>query len=174
MTLRKTTHSIPLVIGITLIATMVIAGGMAIITTKSVFAQGVEKKFTATLSGKNEVPAKDTKATGTSEFTISRDGKIMTYIVNVKDIDKATMAHIHQGKTGENGPIVVTLFKATTATGSKNGILARGTITSDKLEGPLKGKQISDLVKLIEDGNAYANVHTQQNPKGEIRGEISK
>jgi hypothetical protein len=84
------------------------------------------------------------------------------------------MAHIHQGKTGENGPIVVTLFKATTATGSKNGILARGTITSDNLEGPLKGKQISDLVKLIEDGNAYANVHTQQNPKGEIRGEISK
>lgn len=174
MTLRKTTHSISLVIGITLIATMVIAGGMAIITTKSVFAQGVEKKFTATLSGKNEVPAKDTKATGTSEFTLSRDGKTMTYIVNVKDIDKATMAHIHQGKTGENGPIVVTLFKATTATGSKNGILARGTITSDKLEGPLKGKQISDLVKLIEDGNAYANVHTQQNPKGEIRGEISK
>src|SRR6476646_2217993 len=160
MTLRKTTHSVPLVIGITLIATMVIAGGMAIITTKSVFAQGVEKKFTATLSGKNEVPAKDTKATGTSEFTISRDGK--------------TMAHIHQGKTGENGPIVVTLFKATTATGSKNGILARGTITSDNLEGPLKGKQISDLVKLIEDGNAYANVHTQQNPKGEIRGEILK
>jgi len=90
MTLRKTTHSIPLVIGITLIATMVIAGGMAIITTKSVFAQGVEK-FTATLSGKNEVPAKDTKATGTSEFTLSRDGKTMTYIVNVKDIDKATM-----------------------------------------------------------------------------------
>ena len=65
MTLRKTTDSIPLVIGIALIATMVIAGGMTIITTKSVFAQGVEKKFTATLSGKNEVPAKDTKATGT-------------------------------------------------------------------------------------------------------------
>ena len=58
MTLRKTTNSIPLVIGIALIATMVIAGGMTIITTKNVFAQGVEKKFTATLSGKNEVPVK--------------------------------------------------------------------------------------------------------------------
>ena len=56
----------------------------------------------------------------------------------------------------------------------KSGVLAQGTITSDKLEGPLKDKQISDLVKPIEDGNAYANVHTQQNPKGEIRMQISK
>lgn len=58
--------------------------------------------------------------------------------------------------------------------GPKSGVLAQGTITSDKLEGPLKAKQISDLVKPIEDGNAYANVHTQQNPKGEIRMQISK
>ncbi len=47
-------------------------------------------------------------------------------------------------------------------------------ITANKLEGPLKGKQISDLVKIMEDGNAYTNVHTEQNPKGEIRGQISK
>jgi hypothetical protein len=162
------------VIGIAVIATMVVAGGMTIIITKNVFAQVGEKKFTATLSGKDEVAPKDTKATGTGEFTLSSDGKTMTYKVDVKDIDKATMAHIHQGKTGENGPVVVTLFKAATPTGPKSGVLAQGNITSDKLEGPLKGKQISDLVKLIEDGNAYANVHTEQNPKGEIRGQISK
>jgi CHRD domain len=174
MTSRKTTNSIPLVIAIALIATMVVAGGMTIITTKYVFAQGGEKKFTAKLSGKNEVPPKITKATGTAEFTLSSDGKTMTYKVDVKDIDKVTMAHIHQGKTGENGPVVVTLFKAATPTGPKNGLLAQGNITSDKLEGPLKGKQISDLVKLIEDGNTYSNVHTEQNPKGEIRGQISK
>jgi predicted small integral membrane protein len=53
MTSRKTTNSIPLVIAIALIATMVVAGGMTIITTKYVFAQGGEKKFTAKLSGKN-------------------------------------------------------------------------------------------------------------------------
>ncbi len=52
--------------------------------------------------------------------------------------------------------------------------LAQGDISSSKLEGPLKGKQISDLTKLIEDNDAYVNVHTKQNPNGEIRGQISK
>jgi hypothetical protein len=120
-----------------LIATMVIAGGMTIITTKYAFAQGDEKKFTAKLSGKDEVPSNDTKATGAAEFTLSRDGKIMTYKVDIKDIDKVTMAH--QGKIGENGHVVVTLFKAATPTGPKNGILAQVSITSDKLKGQLKG-----------------------------------
>jgi len=64
------------------------------------------------------------------------------------------------------------LFKANLPTGPENGMLSQGNITSDKLDGPLKGKQISDLVKLIGDDNAYANVHTQQNPKGEIMGQI--
>ena len=112
---------------------------MTIITTKYAFAQGHEKKFTAKLSGKDEVPSKDIKATGTAEYTLSRDGKTMTYKVDIKDIDKITMAHIHQGKIGENGPVIVTLFKAPTPTGPKNGLLAQGSITSDKLEGPLKG-----------------------------------
>jgi hypothetical protein len=170
----KRTNSIQLGIAIVLIATMVVTGGITIATSKNAFAQASEKKFTVKLSGKNEVPPKITKASGTAEFTVSKDGKTITYRVDVKDIDKATMAHIHQGKIGENGPVVVTLFNASSPTGPKSGILARGTITSNNLEGPLKGKQISDLVKLIEDGNAYANVHTQQNSKGEIRGQISK
>jgi len=30
-----------------------------------------------------------------------------------------------------------------------------------------------DLIKLINTGNAYVNVHTSQNPPGEVRGQIS-
>jgi len=142
-------------------------------TTAPAFAQGA-KKFTANLSGKEEVPSVDTKASGTAEFNVSSDGKTVSYKVDVKDINKVTMAHIHQGKKGENGPVVVTLFKSATPSGPMNGELAKGDATANKLEGPLKGKQISDLVKIMEDGNAYTNVHTEQNPKGEIRGQISK
>jgi CHRD domain len=140
----------------------------------SSYAQG-EQKFSAKMTGKEEVPPKDTKATGNAEFTLNADGKTMSYKVNVMNIDKVTMAHIHQGKVGENGPPVVWLFNSTSnPTGPKNGMLSQGSFTSSDLVGPLKGKQMSDLVKLINDGQAYANVHTQANPKGEIRGQISK
>ena len=136
-------------------------------------AQG-EQNFTANLVGHNEVPPTNTKATGTAEFTLSSDGRSMEYEVTVKGIDNVTLAQIYQGKKSENGPVVVTLirFKDLTPTGPVDGLLAEGNITADKLQGPLNGKQISDLTKLIGENNAYINVHTKQNPEGEIRGQI--
>jgi CHRD domain len=158
-------------VSLALIAMMVSVSGSLI---TSSFAQG-EQKFTAKMTGKEEVPSKDTKATGDAEFTLSADGKTMSYKVNVMNIDKVTVAHIHQGKVGENGPPVVWLFNSSSnPTGPMNGMLSQGSFTSNDLVGPLKGKQMSDLVKLINDGQAYANVHTQPNPMGEIRGQISK
>jgi hypothetical protein len=130
-------------------------------------------KFVAKLSGKDEVPSvKDTKATGTADFELSSDGKMLKYKVDVMNIDKVTSAYIDSGKVGQNGNVVVTLFKSKTPAGPKNGILSQGDITPAKLEGPLKGKQISDLIKLIKDGRAYVNIDTEKNPKGEIRGQI--
>jgi CHRD domain len=58
----------------------------------STFAQG-EQKFTAKLTGKDEVPPKDTKANGTAEFNLSADGKMMTYMVNVMNIDSDNGTH---------------------------------------------------------------------------------
>jgi hypothetical protein len=45
-------------------------------------------------------------------------------------MEKVPAAHIHQGKEGQNGPVVVTLFKAenVTGTGSVNGQLVGGFI----------------------------------------------
>jgi hypothetical protein len=51
--------------------------------------------------------------------------------------------------------------------------MGNGKITSADLEGPLAGKQMSDLVDIMKNGGAYVNVHTQQNQNGEIRGQIS-
>ena len=137
-------------------------------------AQG-EQYFTSNLVGQNEVPPTNTKATGTAEFTLSGDRRSIKYEVNVKDIDNVTLAQIYQGKKGENGPVLVTLirFKDLTPTGPVDGLLAEGSITADKLQGPLNEKQISDLTKLREENNAYVNIHTKQNPDGEIRGQIS-
>ena len=46
-------------------------------------------------------------------------------------------------------------------------------ITSDILQGRLAGKQLSDLVNVINNGTTYVDVHSQEYPNGEIRGQIS-
>ncbi|HEY7573260.1 MAG TPA: CHRD domain-containing protein [Nitrososphaeraceae archaeon] len=150
----------------TLVIITVLAVSMVVVSTngmtdKVVLAQGTLKKFTADLSGKNEVPPADTKATGTAQFQIGADEKQIDYELNVKDLNNFMMAHIHQGKSGENGPPIVMLS------------MGKGKITSGDLQGPLAGKQLSDLTKLMQDRNTYVNVHTQQNQNGEIRGQIS-
>ena len=51
-------------------------------------------------------------------------------------------------------------------------MIAGGTINNSDLKGPLLGKNISDLITLIQSKNIYVNVHTQSHPDGEIRGQI--
>jgi hypothetical protein len=37
----------------------------------------------------------------------------------------------------------------------------------------MTGKQLTDLATAMSNGETYVNVHTEQNPDGEIRGQIS-
>jgi hypothetical protein len=132
---------------------------------------GASTHYEAKLIGKNEVPPHETKATGTATFNAMGTNSI-SYTVHVKDMQMVTAAHIHQGKAGENGPVVAVLYTTNTPSAMTNGVLAQGTITATNLEGPLQGKQITDLIDMINSGGAYANVHTTANPMGEIRGQI--
>jgi hypothetical protein len=84
----------------------------------------------------------------------------------------ATAAHIHQGKVGANGPIVVTLYKTSDPSPGLFGGYS-GNITSSMLEGPLKGKQLAALVDLLGNGQAYVNVHTIKYKNGEIRDQVT-
>ncbi len=149
---------------------MLYAAIMVLLTTSLGLA--ASKDFKAKISGKEVVPPVETKATGDAEFKLSKDGKSITYILRVKDIENVTVAHIHAGKKGESGAPVAGLFMGPKKEGVFSGELAKGTITDKDLVGKLAGKTISDLVTLIKDGEAYVNVHTVKNPNGEIRGQI--
>jgi CHRD domain len=128
---------------------------------QSVYAQQQSSQtFTAKLSGKDEVPPVNTQATGNVQFQLSSDGKEINYDLTTTNLNGFMMAHIHKGKSGENGPPIAALQ------------MGKGKITSSDLQGPLAGKQMSDLVDLMKNGQSYANVHTQQNQNGEIRGQI--
>ena len=71
---------------------------------------GQTEAFIAMLSGGEEVPPADTAATGVASFTWDGEQSIK-YYVNVSAMDRVTAAHIHNAAKGENGEIVVTLFK---------------------------------------------------------------
>ncbi|MFZ0455653.1 MAG: CHRD domain-containing protein [Ignavibacteriaceae bacterium] len=134
--------------------------------------------FKAHLSGSEEVPPVKTKAHGEAAFKLSKDGKSIHYKITVANLEDVNMAHIHQGAAGADGPIVVWLYpgpgtpSAKLIPGKTNGVLAEGTITEANLTGPLADSSMSSLLKDIKSGNAYVNVHTKQNPAGEIRGQI--
>jgi hypothetical protein len=128
--------------------------------------------FEAKLSGKEVVPAVETKAKGEADFKLSKDGKELTYILKVKDIENVSAAHIHTGVMGKNGGPVAGLFAGPKKEGKFSGELAKGTITDKSLVGPLAGKTVGDLVKMIKDKGAYVNVHSEKYPDGEVRGQI--
>jgi len=62
---------------------------------------------TTMLTGSQEVPPVDTKATATSSIAVGDDMSV-TGSVTVSGIE-ATMAHIHEGAFGVSGPPIVTL-----------------------------------------------------------------
>lgn len=134
----------------------------------SVLAQ--EQKFTASLSGDQEVPVDFSTANGSAWFKVMSDK--VGHQVNVSGLDRVNMAHIHGGKSGENGdPIAVLQIEK--SVGRIDGTLAKGNITSSDLMGSLAGKSVSDLVRKMQSGDTYVNVHTVVNPYGKIRGQIS-
>jgi (2Fe-2S) ferredoxin len=138
--------------------------------------QAAERKFRAHLEGDQEVPAVSTRAQGQVQFEVSRDGTYIYYRLNVANIRNITQAHIHLGAKGVNGPIVAWLFPSAPpevlVPGRFQGVLSVGVVTQVNLVGPLAGQMLSDLVDAMQTGNAYVNVHTQDVPSGEIRGQI--
>jgi hypothetical protein len=144
---------------------------LATILTASVgFA--AEKSFKAKLTGNDEVQSVKTKAKGDVKFKLSSDGKELTYMLHVKNIENPTAAHIHRGMKGKNGPPVANLFTGPKKEGKFSGVLSEGTITAKDLSGDLMGKSLDDLAQLIKSGDIYVNVHTDAKPDGEIRGQV--
>ena len=128
--------------------------------------------YDANLTGSMQVPPITTNATGLAELELNDDGDEISYDIQVEDIEGVTQAHIHQGSEGENGDVVVSLFNSTEPTDVDDGTLEDGDFTSEDFVGPLQGQNMSALVELMDNGQAYVNVHTEANPDGEIRGTI--
>jgi len=123
--------------------------------------------ITAELGGDQELPPVDTIATGLLNLT--GNNQSLAYNLALSNMTNATAAHIHTGAENENGKVIVTLYKSESPSGIEIETLA-GNITADKLQGPLFGATLDELIGTVNNGTAYVNVHSADFPNGEIRG----
>jgi CHRD domain-containing protein len=140
-------------------ATMALAGGGYGYGSQTTAAKSKTYSYRATLTAKQEVPAPKAaaKAAGVFNATVTEKGSKATirWTLTFKRLSgKAIAAHIHTGKVGVAGPVMLPLCGP-----CKTGMNGRGTLTHAQSE-------------LLEDGGAYVNVHTPKNANGEIRGQL--
>lgn len=118
---------------------------------------------------------RQTDASGKAVFTLAGDGNTMSYVMNATNLPDAQNILL-SASTGGRVRDLVQIHSAT-AQGplqSTNGTLAlQGNFTSADFIDFLQGKQMSDLLKMILDGNVYVKVTSSANPLGEIGGKIT-
>jgi hypothetical protein len=106
------------------------------------------------LTGAEEVPPVQTSGSGSGSIRVAEDGTV-SGSVTTKGVP-GTMAHIHQGAKGQNGPVIVPL--------TKNG---------DTYSVPAGRKLTSAQLEAFKKGQLYVNVHTAKNKGGEVRGQLT-
>jgi len=122
--------------------------------------------FSAILSGDEEVPEVTTDATGTAAATLDDEGAILSLTGTYQDLSGAPVAgHIHEAPYDENGPVVVPLTLTPDETDPTSGTFAVEAVIG-------AGERNLDAATLADNGY-YLNIHTEVNPDGEIRGQLS-
>lgn len=140
---------------------LVVAFALVVAGAASARTQATKVEIGAAMVASDEVPAPKgdvSSATGTFTGTLTKSdsGTVLTWQLSFSNLTgPGTAAHIHIGEPGKAGPVVVPLCTPCTsgATGTAN-------INATVLEA-------------IQNGTAYANVHTRTNPAGEIRGQVA-
>lgn len=130
----------------------------AVIATSVLLAAGVGIASAATvhlrLTGSHETPPVKTVAHGYAVVKVIGDGSVSGK-VTTRGIT-GTMAHIHEGAPGMDGPPIITL-----APGPHGSWLV-----------PAGSKFTPHQYKEFLAGDLYINVHSAAHPGGEIRGQL--
>jgi hypothetical protein len=106
------------------------------------------------LSGSEEVPPLNVPGSGSGTLRVAEDGTI-TGSVTTKDVE-GTMAHIHRGAKGQNGPVIVPLTKS-----------------GDTYTAPAGAKLSEADQQAFREGRLYVNVHSDRYKGGEVRGQLN-
>lgn len=115
--------------------------------------------LSARLTGGQEVPGPgDPDGSGRAVVRVYPKDQRVCYKLWVSDIDPATAAHIHAGKPGVAGPVVI-------------GLMAP---TDGYSEGCVEGVDPALAQALAENPRQYyVNVHNPAYPAGAVRGQLN-
>ena len=137
------------------------------------------ERFSASLSGDNEVPPINSAGTGNFQMTIRPDA--INFSLSFADLSSPlSVAHLHFAPSKVSGGVMIFLCgggnqPACPATTSGN---ITGTITAANVTGPTgQGIAPGDLdsaLEAVRDGLSYANMHTTNFTGGEIRGNVQR
>src|SRR5436309_7175586 len=118
----------------------------------------IADKMKATLDGKAQVPPNASAATGTADIDYDAASKKLSWKLSYSGLSgPATAAHFHgPAEAGKNAGVAVAIPNATASP-------VEGSAT-------LTDAQAVDLTA----GKYYINIHTAANPRGEIRGQVTK
>ena len=145
-------------------------------------AQG-QLMYRADLVGYEEVPALSSPGRGTIRVAVAPDGSSLTYDIEYSGIPTTVLqSHIHFGQMSVNGGIMVFLCsnlgngpagtQACPQEGRVTGTLVAGDVVGPNAQGIAPG-EFAEVLAALRAGHAYANVHSQERPGGEIRGQLS-
>jgi len=122
------------------------------------------------LTTTDEVPpcaAAGPGAQGTANVTLSPDESSLTATVNYSGLSgPVTVAHIHAGKAGVAGPVVLPF------SGDLASPINKTFTAADYVAAPSAPPDFPSFVQSLKSGGAYLNVHTAACKPGEIRGQI--
>jgi CHRD domain len=141
-------------------------------------------RIEARLKGFAEVPAVSSAASGRFKARIDSASQTLNYELSYSGLeDTVRMAHIHIGQHGVNGGIMVWLCQtaafaspvASTPSCPQSGTVS-GVVSAADIVGPaaqgIAAAEFAEMLKAIGAGVAYANVHSNKFPGGEIRGQL--
>jgi hypothetical protein len=120
-------------------------------------------------------PRAASNATGVAVFEIL-GGDTMSYVINATGTSNISNIWLSQSTGGRFTDLVQ--FHSATRDGlinaPINGTVASGNLTAADFTGaPLEGKSMSDLAKMIVDGQVFVRISTSNFPSGEIIGKLT-
>lgn len=132
---------------------------------------GGRVRLQATLSPDQEVAPEivDSRASGRAQLFAADGNRVRVNAAFRQLSGSPTAAHLHLGQAGVNGPVVVDL-----GAGLRNNTVGL-LVQAGDIVGPLSSTDdpFRSFLNELAAGNIYMNIHTAENPAGELRGQVS-